>query len=97
MYKKTSTIKALVITTILTAYISALVLSNQAFAQQDEKGNIGSAAQAPIHFLGKILAEHEDLGLGGDNRMIPPDHNVHFQFPGFGPLQDCLSSKWIHC
>jgi hypothetical protein len=68
MYKKTSTIIGLAIATILTAYISALSMSNQTFAQQDEKGNIGSAAQTTIHYLGKILAGHEaQLGkiLGG--------------------------------
>jgi hypothetical protein len=64
MRKITSTIIGLAIATILTA----LNTSNQAFAQQEEKGNIGSAAQNPIHFLGKILAGHEaQLGkiLGG--------------------------------
>jgi hypothetical protein len=75
MYKKMSTI-GLAIATILTTYISAVSLSNQAFAQQDEKGNIGSAAQTPIHFLGKILAGHEgQLGkiLGGHRGLgCPP-------------------------
>jgi hypothetical protein len=77
--RKTSTIIALAIATILTAYISAPTLSNQAFAQQDEKGNIGSAAQGigalgqtqagqaalnTIHILGKALAGPEaQLGL----------------------------------
>jgi hypothetical protein len=63
---------ALTIATILTA----LNTSNQAFAQQEEKGNIGSAAQNPIHFLGKILAGHEgQLGkiLGGHRGLgCPP-------------------------
>jgi hypothetical protein len=66
MRKKTPTIIGLVTATILTA--SALNMSDQAFAQQDEKGNIGSTAQTTIHFLGKILAGHEaQLGkiLGG--------------------------------
>jgi hypothetical protein len=74
MHKKTSAIVGLAIATILTTYIAAL--SNQAFAQQDEKGNIGSVAQTPIHFLGKILAGHEgQLGkiLGGHRGLgCPP-------------------------
>jgi hypothetical protein len=68
MNKKISLIMALAIAAILTTYTSALTYSNQAFAQQDEKGNIGSTAQTTIHFLGKILAGHEaQLGkiLGG--------------------------------
>jgi hypothetical protein len=49
--------------TILTAYISALTMSNQAFAQQDEKGNTGSAKQTPIHVLGKILGDPAQRNL----------------------------------
>jgi hypothetical protein len=75
MYKKIT--MALAIAAILTA--SALTMSNQAFAQQAEKGNIGSAAQTPIHFLGKILAGPEaQLGLNHilEGQQASVSHNL---------------------
>jgi hypothetical protein len=63
MRKKTSTVIGLTIATILTAYISALTMSNQAFAINNIdpqnpasllEGEAGHEAQ-----LGKILAGHQ--------------------------------------
>jgi hypothetical protein len=72
MYKKIT--MALAITTILTAYISALVLSNQAFAQSTGQVSTGRALiENVLTQVGKALTGHEaQLGkvLGGGNRMI---------------------------
>jgi hypothetical protein len=84
MYKKMSTI-GLAIATILTTYISAVSLSNQAFAQQDEKGNIGSATQTPIHFLGKILDDPAQR-----NRLAEQEANFHA-----GGMHTCRVDKGV--
>jgi hypothetical protein len=64
----------LTMATILTAFISALVLSNQAFAQHTGQVSTGrSLIGNVLTQVGKVLTGHEaQLGkvLGGGNRMI---------------------------
>jgi hypothetical protein len=72
MYKKITMV--LTMATILTAFISALVLSNQAFAQHTGQVSTGrSLIGNVLTQVGKVLTGHEaQLGkvLGGGNRMI---------------------------
>jgi len=63
MYKKTSTIMGLAIATILIAYISALTLSNQAFAQMHAIPRLGDCGasnpncQANTKVIGQELTQ----------------------------------------
>jgi hypothetical protein len=84
MYKKIT--MALTIATILTISALALALPNRAFAGKDIWYNDISSPHAQP-------GTSTDHNLGGGNRMI----HFSFPFPGFGPLQHCLSSKWIGC
>jgi hypothetical protein len=60
MHRKTSTIIGIAIATILTAYISALTMSNQAFAQP---GGIGNPLNADV----QSAQTHVRQALGGQD------------------------------
>jgi hypothetical protein len=59
MYKKTSTVIGLAIATILTAYVSTLTLSNQAFAQHTQ-----------IHGPTMLLASQQQAHIASAIKLI---------------------------
>jgi hypothetical protein len=87
MRKETSTIMALVVATILTAYVSALTMSNQAFAQHS------SAEHTTGSWYNDISSPHGQPGtsttphnLGHEGKVLPPEFGgftgLHVTVPG---------------
>jgi hypothetical protein len=71
MYKKMSTVIGLAVATILTAYISALPLSNQAFAQPlFPTGPFPPSTNQPIYTSGQPHVPHVGQVLGGITTTI---------------------------
>jgi hypothetical protein len=92
--RKTSTIMALAIATILTAYTGALTMSNQAFAEKDvfPGGGLQSSqpGQEAQHDVGQVLGGiHTTIHniLGGSTTR---DHGDHGDLLGCGnPWDPC--------
>jgi hypothetical protein len=77
--RKTSTIIGLAMATILTTYIVANTLSNEAFAQPFPLGPFPTSTNQPIYTGGQPHVAHIGQVLGGINTAI--DH-ILYSNPG---------------
>jgi hypothetical protein len=90
MHKKTPTIIGLAIATILTAYISALTTSNEAFAQPFPLGPFPTSTSQPIYTGGQPHVPHVGQVLGGINTAI--DH-ILYSNPGMMGYSGLLHNR----